>query len=217
MEMTMAQSGTEFLPVFAPFREELLSMAPEALLMRFRDGVELLDPRVFEMDDEMLDRAYLADAGVGKWPIRVVLGHLADAELVQAWRVRRTLVEDNPVPSTWDEAVFVDSGVYGGGIETAFGGGAICPPTGAFVATVYTLRQWTASTLAIVPREAWERATLHPEFGRLTILDLLAFNTWHLEHHLRFVNRKCELLLGPRPEPEACDEGGCGKPGCACG
>jgi hypothetical protein len=212
----MAQSAPEIESMYAPHREALLGAAPEALLMRFRDGIELLDPRVFEMEEEQLDMAFLEDAGVGKWPIRVVLGHLADSELVQTWRIRRAIVEENPVPATWDEGAFVDSGIYGG--ETALlGVEAIRPPTGAFVAAVYTLRQWTAATLAIAPREAWDRATLHPEFGRLTVREMLAFDTWHLEHHLRFVNAKVERLLGPRPEPEACSEGGCGKPGCACG
>ncbi len=212
----MAQSVADIQAMYAPYRDEMLGMAPEALLMRFRDGIELLDPRVFEMEDELLDRAFLDDAGVGKWPIRVVLGHVADTELVQTWRIRRTLSEDNPVPATWDEAAFVDSGIYGGGAPFA-GGEAIRPATGAFVAAVYTMRQWTASTLAIIASELWERACLHPEFGPLTVREMLAFDTWHLEHHLRFVNLKAERLLGPRPEPEACSEGGCARPGCACG
>ena len=111
--------------------------------------------------------------------------------------------------------------MVGGGGEGGGGrvgrGGAIRPATGAFVAAVYTMRQWTASTLAIIPGELWERACLHPEFGPLTVREMLAFDTWHLEHHLRFVNLKAERLLGPRPEPEACSEGGCARPGCACG
>ena len=212
----MAQSAPEIESMYAPSRGELLGLAPETLLMRFRDGLERLDPRVFEMEDGQLDMAFLDDAGVGKWPIRVVLGHLADSELVQTWRIRRTIVEENPVPAPWDEGAFVDSGIYGG--DTALlGKEPVRPPTGAFVAAVYTLRQWTAATLAIAPREAWDRACLHPEFGRLTVREMVAFDTWHLEHHLGFVNAKVERLLGPRPEPEACDEGGCGKPGCACG
>lgn len=211
----MAMSAHEIQAMYAPHKDEVLGMAPEALLMRFRDGIEMVDPRVFEMDDELLDRAFLDDAGVGKWPIRVVLGHVADTELVQTWRIRRTLVEDNPVPATWDEAAFVDSGIYGGDIAYA-GGGALRPATGAFVAAVYTMRQWTASTLAIVPPEAWERACMHPEFGRLSVREMLAFDTWHLEHHLRFVNLKTERLIGPRPEHEPCGDGGCGKSGCAC-
>lgn len=212
----MARSYETAFEAYAPHRDELLAMAPEALVMRFRDGVETLDPRAFELDDDHLDRAFLADAGVGKWPVRVVLGHLAESEVVQTHRIRRTLVEDRPVAATWDESAFVDSGIYGGGTEPVFGGGAIRPPIGAFVASVYTLRQWTASTLLIVPREAWERQTLHPEFGPLSVHEIVAFDTWHFEHHARFVNAKLERMLGPRPQPQPCDDGGCGKPGCAC-
>lgn len=187
--------GTTF-EAYTPYEGELLAMGTAPLLERFRGCVEGLDPRVFELDDERLDTAFLADAGVGKWPIRVVLGHLAETEVVQTHRIRRTLSEDRPVPSTWDEQAFVDSGIYGGGIAPAFGGGAIRPPIGAFVASVHTLRQWTAATLGLVPEAAWARVTMHPEFGELSVRAMVAFEVWHFEHHARFVNAKVARILG---------------------
>lgn len=184
---------------FTPHERGLMEMARPALLERFAGAIELLDPRVFALDDEGLDRAFLADAGVGKWPIRVVLGHLADSEVVQTHRIRRALVEDGPTVQTWDEQAFVDSGIYGGGIAPGFGGGPVRPPVGAFVAAVHTLRRWTAATLALVPDGAWERGTMHPEFGALSVRRMVCFDTWHFEHHARFVNAKVARLLGPEP------------------
>ncbi len=184
---------------YAPYEAGLLAMGRGPLLERFRGCVECLDPRVFELTDEQLDMAFLADAGVGKWPVRVVLGHLAETEVVQTHRIRRTLVEERPIPSTWDEQVFVDSGIYGGGIRPGFGGGAIAPPIGAFVAAVHTLRQWTAATLELVPEAALDRVAMHPEFGELRVREMVAFEVWHFEHHARFVNAKITRILGGEP------------------
>ena len=44
----------------------------------------------------------------GKWSIMEVLCHMADAELMQAWRIRRTLTEDTPVLSPMDQDVWMD-------------------------------------------------------------------------------------------------------------
>ncbi|MEZ6243138.1 MAG: DinB family protein [Phycisphaerales bacterium] len=190
--------GTTF-DAYAPFERELAGLEAGVLLDRFRTAVDRLDPRVFSLDDEQLDMAFLGDAGVGKWPIRVVLGHLAETEVVQTHRIRRALAEDRPVVQTWDEQAFVDSGIYGGGIGATFGGGAIRPPVGAFVAAVHTLRQWTASTLELVPEGAWERVAMHPEFGELSVRAMVCFEVWHFEHHARFVNAKVSRLLGGEP------------------
>jgi hypothetical protein len=76
-------------------------------------GSETLDKRVFQLSAEQVDQAFLPDAGVGRWPIRVLLGHLADAELAFVHRMRRVVGEDSPVFSVWDENSFIDANIYG--------------------------------------------------------------------------------------------------------
>src|ERR1044071_1538478 len=71
--------------------EQISALATPALLARFRKGVENLDRRMFWLKDAQLDSAFLPSAGVGRWPVRVLLGHLADAELAVAHRMRRTV------------------------------------------------------------------------------------------------------------------------------
>ncbi len=205
-EVAMASGLRTIFEAYEPHERGLLEMETGALLGRFRACVDRLDPRVFTLDEDQIDLAFLADAGVGKWPVRVVLGHLAETEVLQTHRIRRTLSEDRPIAYTWDEQAFVDSGIYGGGIAPLFGGGAIRPAIGAFVASVHTLRQWTASTLALVPGEAWSRVTLHPEFGELSVREMVAFEVWHFEHHARFVNAKVGRMLGPEPLGGACEQ-----------
>ena len=49
--------------------------------------------RYFDLSNEDLDRSYAA----GKWSIRFIMHHLADAEAVLSERIRRTISEPRPV------------------------------------------------------------------------------------------------------------------------
>jgi hypothetical protein len=190
-------------------REDIRTLPIPELIRRLRRGVENFDRRIFELDDAQLDQAWLPDAGVGRWPARVLLGHLADAELVFVHRARRAYSEEGALVSLWDENASIDSGIYGVG-GGASGAGSI----GAFIAVIHTLRAWTAQWLSTLPDAAWERSVMHPERGPMSIRDIVTYDTWHLEHHARYLNAKVEKFLGPAPAmPKS--GGGCGA-GCGC-
>lgn len=204
------------------------ALPTDALLARYRKGVENFDKRIFWMSPDHMDHAFLPDAGVGTWPVRVLLGHLADAEIVLTHRLRRAVGEDNPVLSLWDENAFIDSNIYGLADPSA-------PPpvdekgepssshmsaVGGYLAVVHTLRVWTADWLATLRPEQWQRVALHPERGPMTVKGILAYTTWHLEHHARFLKAKLDRLFGPGKTPlsqglDNAGSGGCGS-GCGC-
>jgi hypothetical protein len=189
-----------------PIYEEISRLDALELAARYGRGVENFDRRIFELSDDQLDLAFLPEAGVGRWPVRVLLGHLADAELLYVHRMRRTVGEDGPVLALWDENAAIDAGLYTGGRY----------PIGAFVAVIHTLRRWTAEWLATLTQEQWARRALHPERGEMTVRLMAVYATWHLEHHARYLDLKVTRFLGPG----ACAEdrpksGGCG-PGCGC-
>ena len=202
------------MPTTSPIpARELETLASEELIERYASGLELLDPRVFELSDDQLDLAFLPDAGVGRWPIRVLLGHLADAELVFVHRMRRAVAEERPVLAVWDENAFIDSGLYGGIPDASglpAGGGQY--PIGGFLATIHTLRRWHSEWLATLGESGIRREAMHPERGVQSVKLILAYDTWHLEHHARFFNAKIEKMLGPAPEGGCCggSGGGCG-------
>jgi len=56
----------------------------------------------FELTDDELDRAY----GPGKWSVRYLLHHLADAEAVLYDRIRRVISEPRQVLWVFDENAF---------------------------------------------------------------------------------------------------------------
>jgi len=191
--------------------EDIRALDPPTLVARMRVGVEAFDPRLFELGDEDLDRAWTPASGAGRWPIRVLLGHLADTELLSASRLRMVFALDSPTLPPFDEHAYIDSGIYG-----CTDGVAIRPPVGGDVAAIHTTRCWAVAFLFQLDESAWARRALHPERGPTTMLGIAQYQCWHLEHHAWFLNRKIERILGPAPDPGPCGAGGCEAPGCAC-
>ena len=185
--------------------DNLAALPNAELIARYRAGLETFDRRIFDLSDPQADEAFPAEAGVGLWSCRTLIGRLADAELVFSHRMRRAVGEENPVVALWDENAFVDAGLYQGGQN----------PLPAFVAVIHTLRRWTAGWLATLTAEQLARKIMHPERGELTVRRMLAMTTWHLEHHAALLNAKVCRLLGPAPAADEETSGGCG-PGCGC-
>ncbi len=181
-------------------RKELGGLPSGELIARYRRGLECFDRRIFELSDEQMDTAFLPQAEVGRWSVRVLAGHLADAELAFSHRMRRAVAEENPLLAVWDENAFIDAGMYAGGQY----------PIGGFIAVIHTLRRWTSEWLATLSEPQLERQAMHPERGPLSVRTILVYTTWHLEHHARFLNAKICKMLGPAEEG-----GGCGA-GCGC-
>lgn len=192
-----------------PALADLASMSNLELVRRAAVGVENFDGRMFHLTDDQLDMAFLPDAGIGQWPVRVLLGHLADAEMVFTHRLRRIVGEERPVFQNWDEQAFIDGGVYD---QRVMKPGMPAPNLGAFVAVVYTMRAWMCEWLSSLNESMWMREGMHPMRGVQTLRRVCEYNVWHLENHAWYLNAKVERFLGPAPAPQA---GGCGA-GCGC-
>jgi hypothetical protein len=175
------------MPADQPKIDAFLAMSPAELLARYRLGVENFDRRVFGLNDEQLDMAWLPEANVGRWPVRVLLGHLADAEVFFVGRMRQVVAEERPTFNVWDENAFIESGMYNGPKH----------PIGAFIAAVHTLRKWTGEWLATLEPKAFDRMALHPVRGPQALKTILAYDAWHLEHHGWYLNAKIDRLAGP--------------------
>jgi hypothetical protein len=186
----------------APHLPDFLAMSAPDLLARYAISIERFDRRVVQLKDDQIDMAFLPDAGggggggggVGRWPVRILLGHLADAELAFVFRMRLVVAEDHPVFTPWDENAFIDNDLYG------LKPGAPGQPRlsiGGPIAAIHTLRKWTAEWLRSLDPTQWERTGLHPERGEQSVRTILAYATWHLEHHARFLNAKVEKFLAP--------------------
>src|SRR5712671_4294099 len=139
------------------------------LLERFRRGPELLAVVLTGVFGEEEDFT----TAPGKWSIRQIVAHLADAELVGAHRMRRVIAEDNPTLTAFDQDAWVRNLDY-----------AKRKPKQS-LETFRRLRAENYELLKSVPEAVYERAGMHTENGSVTLRGLLEGYAEHAESHAR--------------------------------
>jgi uncharacterized damage-inducible protein DinB len=139
------------------------------LLERFRRGAELLAVATTGAAGPELD----FKPGEGKWSVRQIVCHLADAEAALVMRFRLIIAEDNPVLQAWDQEAWARNLDYGKRkISQA-------------IETFRRLRGENYELLKDQPEGAFARTGMHSERGLMSLLDLLRYNTQHVENHVK--------------------------------
>lgn len=106
----------------------------------------------------------------GKWSAAEIVCHLADCELVFAFRLRQTLAEDGPTIQPFDQEKWAKS--YRG-------------ITASKALEVFTaMRGWNLSLIDSALPGAAERPVTHPERGTMTFRDLVETMAGHDLNHL---------------------------------
>ncbi len=75
----------------------------QAILERFRRGAELLAVATTGAAGPELDFR-----PEGKWSVRQIVSHVADAEAVGSMRLRQILAEENPTMTAWDQDAWAE-------------------------------------------------------------------------------------------------------------
>jgi hypothetical protein len=109
----------------------------------------------------------------GKWTIRQVVAHLADAELVGAHRFRQVIAEDLPTIIAYDQDAWVRNLDY-----------AHRKPKQS-LETFRRMRAENHELLKSLPPAAFERAGNHSQNGRMTLAQILEGYAQHDESHAR--------------------------------
>ena len=105
-----------------------------------------------------------------KWSAAEIVAHLADCELVFAFRLRQTLAEDAPRIQPFDQDKWASC--YGG-----IGAGEALGVFGS-------LRRWNLKLIGKVMPAAADRVVTHPERGTMTFLTLVETMAGHDLNHL---------------------------------
>lgn len=154
----------------------------EALIERLgaRDPLETL-ASLFEALPDAIDgldaEALGTPEGEGKWSILQVIQHLADTELVQGWRIRRILTEEEPLLHGIDQ----DEWARGLRYEDA--------TLAAALDQLRSLRAANLRLLAVLTDEELDRAGRHAERGRESLRTMLALVAGHDLVHLDQIAR----------------------------
>ncbi len=138
-------------------------------LERFRRGAEVVAVAATGAAGAELDYA----PAPGKWSMRQVVCHLADAELVGAERFRRVIAEENPALVAFDQDAWTRHLDYQHRKLTAA------------LESFRRLRDENFQLLKNLPDSAFQRTGVHSENGPMTLLDLLRGYAEHAESHAR--------------------------------
>ena len=140
-----------------------------AQLERYRRGAELLAVVLTGVFGEEEDFA----VAPGKWSIRQIVAHLADAEMVGAHRFRQVIAEEMPTLIAYDQDAWTRNLDY-----------ARRKPKQS-LETFRRIRAENYELLKGLPESAFDRAGNHSENGPMTLRSLLEGYAGHAESHAR--------------------------------
>jgi hypothetical protein len=112
----------------------------------------------------------------GKWSMRDVVRHLADAELVLAFRYRMILAQDRPPIAAYDQDLWVRN------LERA-------DDTETIARDFESVRSINLRLLRVQPAAAWQRVGLHAERGEESLAQLVRMAAGHDIVHTRQLHR----------------------------
>jgi uncharacterized damage-inducible protein DinB len=130
-----------------------------------------------------------ARPGPGAWSLAELAAHLVDTDLVFAERMKRVIAEDDPVLVSFEENSWI-TGLDSHSMSVADA-----------INLLAANRKWMTPILRRCSEADFGRTGQHTERGRMTLAELLAYVTNHLDHHLRFLYAKRATLgiaLPPR-------------------
>lgn len=94
------------------------------------------------------------------------------------------MAEPNSFVSSYDQNIWADQLIY--------------PEADPLQARdlILLLRRANVDLLRRIPRKSWAGKVKHPEWGTKTLEYMVALNVWHLEHHLRQMERRLREWKG---------------------
>lgn len=175
------------------------SAAPEQAEAYIQAVLELLGSRdpvpILDATPDALRAAVAAMTGPalatpereGKWSVGQVLRHLADSEIVWAFRLRMVLSQDRPPLTGYDQDAWADRLDY-----------ADADP-GESLAEFTVLRRGNLRVLGRATESDLDRVGLHAERGEETVRHMVRLYAGHDLLHLRQIER-IRSAVGPTPE-----------------
>lgn len=146
----------------------------ESIIDTYSKDALLLRASLQGLEDTQLDARPIA----GKWSIREVVCHLADAEVIYAERMKRVLAEENPTffeadPEQFRKALHFEKRSVVDELNV-----------------IEAIRKQMTPILRSLNEEDFERSGQHSLDGPMNLKVLLQRITNHIPHHLQFIEEK---------------------------
>jgi hypothetical protein len=145
----------------------------QALIERYKEGHQVVLDALAGATDADLDRRL----GPDEWTAREIAHHLADSEMTSAMRLRKLLVEDQPLIQGYDEPAYARVLRYAE------------RPIAAALDAFGAARRTTAELLDRMTDADWARSGSHSESGPYSAEDWLQIYAAHAHDHAAQIRR----------------------------
>ena len=157
-------------------------MNPYASSLGTRDPLQTISSTAARLR-ELLDSLGPARAdkppAAGKWSAREILCHLADCEIVFAYRLRQTLAEPHHVFQPFDQDLWATNyAAYNA--ESA-------------LAVFTAVRDFNVKLIASLPADAYSKPVSHPERGTMTFQTIVETMGGHDLNHIGQIEKIAAL------------------------
>ena len=165
------------------------------LLRAYREGPARIEAVLRGLSDAELR---LRPRGPGRWSAIEIALHVADSELVGGARVRMVFAQSGAVLPGYDQDVWTRVFDYQSAPEKM---------RAAALRQFKAVRESTVSVFERASAADWDRSGVHPEYGPVTLRNLLELYADHSERHVeqildirRRIGRgiACEMVLRDR-------------------
>lgn len=149
-------------------------MNPYASHLAERDPLEVItstSAQLMRFSETLGNKRMEHAPAAGKWNAREILCHLADCELVFAFRLRQALAENHHVIQPFDQEKWASQ-------YSSFSAADA-------LAAFSSLRQWNVALIRGLPPEAFLKKVTHPERGEMTLRVIVETMAGHDVNHLR--------------------------------
>ena len=118
----------------------------------------------------------------GKWSVAEIIHHLADSETTSGMRLRRLLVEDQPLIQGYDQDAYAS--------RLNYNNREMAPALDAF----RSARATAAQLFEFMSEEDWQREGRHSESGSYTAEQWLTIYAAHAHNHASQIRRLRDAL-----------------------
>jgi hypothetical protein len=150
----------------------------QQLIAQYKAGFDEVSRNLAKFPQDLLT----AHPIPGKWSAAEIVHHLADSETISGHRLRRLLVEDQPLIQGYDQDQFA--------AQLRYNEREIAPALEAFRAA----RATTAQLIDMMSEADWHRAGTHSESGSYSAEDWLKIYAAHAHNHAAQIGRLREAL-----------------------
>jgi uncharacterized damage-inducible protein DinB len=147
--------------------------------------------RLEKLTSTLTPGAAVAHPMPGKWSAKEIIAHLNDGELIYGLRYRRIAAEPGTPLAAFDEKLWAKELQYRK------------QPLKANLESFAALRKQNLALLRVLPKSVWTQVSPHPEYGNLSLRDLVVHLANHDRSHTAQVERIASALGRNRKKRES--------------